>query len=492
MNEKVVIIGGGIGGLSTAAYLGKKGFNVELYEKNERVGGRASLLEKDGFKFDMGPSWYLMPDIFERYFNHFGYEPSDFLDLVKLNPNYKIFFKDGDKVEIPEEPEKVKEIFEEYEDGAGEAFEKYLEKSRESYDVGMNNFVLKDRNRFRDYLSLDVALNARKLNLFKSMDSYVSDYFDNKKLQQIMQYSLVFLGGYPKNTPALYNLMSHVDFNMGVYYPRGGIYEIIKSMKDIAEEQGVEIHCNSEVQSIERRDGRVEVKFEDTLVETDYVVSNAGYGFTETKLITDKNLRQYSEDYWNKKTYAPSAFLMYLGLSKELTELDHHNLVLPLDWDEHFEQIFEEPDYPDNPAYYVCNPSETDVSVAPEGKSSIFILVPLAPELKDNKQVRDKFKEKILDDFGENIGIDLRDLIEFEETFSVNDFKTRYNGINGTALGLAHTLRQTSVFRPKKSSKKFKELFYTGADTNPGIGMPMCLISGEQTAEEVEKRANKE
>lgn len=484
--KHVVIIGGGFGGLSAACFLADEGFDVELVEKNHEVGGRASVLEEHGYRFDMGPSWYLMPDIFDRFFEKFDHEAEDFYKLNRLDPNYRIFFKDGDMMDVPADPEEAGELFEEYEDGAAEAFQKYLQKSEETYEIGMNEFVLKDRNNFRDYVSLDVLRNARGISLIKKMQDHVEEYFDDPKLQKVMQYTLVFLGGSPENTPALYNLMSHVDFNMGVYYPEGGIYSVIEAMQEIAEEKGVEISTNEEVRKINRVEGQNTVVTDDRVIECDAVVSNADYAFTETELVPDE-YTTYDEDYWNSRTYAPSAFLMYLGVEGELEELDHHTLVLPNDWDSHFEKIFDQPALPENPAYYVCNPSETDDSVAPEGKSALFILVPVAADLELDEEQRKEFRELVLEDLAENTGEDLRGRIDYERVFAGEEFRKRYNSYNGTALGIAHTLRQTSVFRPKQRSKKMEGLYYTGQYTNPGIGMPMCLISGEHVAEKVEE-----
>ena len=484
-NEKIVIIGGGFGGLSSACFLAKEGYDVELIEKNEHIGGRASVLEEEGYRFDMGPSWYLMPDIFERFFNKFDHEPEDFFELHRLDPNYRIFFKDGDVMDVPADPDEASELFETYEEGAGEAFQRYLDKSEETYEIGMNEFVLKDRNNFRDYISLDVLKNARGISLIKKMQDHVEEYFDNPKLQQVMQYTLVFLGGSPNNTPALYNLMSHVDFNMGVYYPEGGIYSVIEGMKELGEELGVTYSTGEEVIEI-NKDERPYVVTKDRKIECDAVVSNADYAFTETELLPDK-YTTHDRDYWESRTYAPSAFLMYMGVDSELNNLDHHSLVLPEDWNPHFEKIFDNPELPDDPAYYICNPSATDDSVAPEGESAIFVLVPIAAELELDDEKREKFREAVLEDIAENTGEDLRGKINYEKIFAGEEFKERYNSFNGTALGIAHTLRQTSVFRPKQRSKKMEGLYYTGQYTNPGIGMPMCLISGEHVSEKVVK-----
>ncbi|NMI89043.1 phytoene desaturase [Nanohaloarchaea archaeon] len=486
MNNKVVIVGAGFGGLSAASFLADEGLDVEVVEKNEQVGGRASVLEEDGFKFDMGPSWYLMPDIFDRFFGKFDHEPEDYYSLTRLDPNYRIFFKDGDQMDVPADPKEAGKLFETYEDGAEEAFESYLQKSKETYEIGMNEFVLKDRNNFRDYLSLDVLKNARGISLIKKMQDHVEEYFDSPKLQQVMQYTLVFLGGSPTNTPALYNLMSHVDFNMGVYYPEGGVYSVVEGMKELAQEQGAEFSTEEEVKRIDRENGKNIVETEDRRIKADAVVSGADYAFTEVELLPDE-YTTYDEDYWNSRTYAPGAFLMYLGVDGELDNIDHHTLVLPEDWNDHFDKIFEDPEMPDNPAYYVCNASDTDDAVAPEGKSAMFVLVPIAAEMELDEEDRQKFKDMILDDLEENADTDLRGRIEYEKIFAGEEFQRRYNSFNGTALGIAHTLRQTSVFRPKQRSKQMENMYYTGQYTNPGIGVPMCLISGEHAAEKVVK-----
>ncbi|MCT9097589.1 NAD(P)/FAD-dependent oxidoreductase [Haloarchaeobius sp. HME9146] len=479
----VVVVGSGFGGLSTACYLADAGADVTVLEKNEQLGGRASVLEKDGFRFDMGPSWYLMPDVFERFFGHFDRTPTDYYGLERLDPHYRIFFKDGDEVDITADKERTKQVFESYEAGAGEALERYLDKSEENYEVGMEHFVYEDRSSLRDFIDLDVARQARGLSLLGSMQDHVEKYFDHPKLQQIMQYTLVFLGGSPNNTPALYNLMSHVDFNLGVWYPENGMGGVVDGIVQMAEELGVEFHVDEPVTAIKGRGGGF-------LVETahgnkfpaDLVVSDADYAHTEQELLPEEK-RQYDAEYWDSRTYAPSAFLMYMGVEGDVDELAHHTLVLPTDWEEHFGQIFDDPEWPENPAYYLCVPSETDDSVAPEGHSNLFVLVPIAPGLDDGEETREWYRDLVLDDIAQNTGVDLRDRLVVEETFSVSEFGERYNSMQGTALGMAHTLRQTALFRPPHRSKKVDGLYFTGSYTTPGIGVPMCLISGDLTAD---------
>ena len=481
--EDVVIVGGGFGGLSTACYLADAGANVTLLEKNEQVGGRASVLEEDGFRFDMGPSWYLMPDVFETFFDHFDRSVEDYYTLERLDPHYRIFFKDGDQVDLVPDVETNKETFESYEAGAGEALERYLEKSERNYEIGMEHFVYEHRDSLRDFVDPDVLRYSWGLSLIGSMQDHVEDYFDHPKLQQIMQYTLVFLGGSPTNTPALYNLMSHVDFNLGVYYPDGGLSAVVDGITELGRELGVEYVTDAPVSEIAGQRGGFAVR---TATGDQYladrVVSNADMAHTERELLPERK-RQYDDDYWDKRTLAPSAFLLYMGVEGDVDELAHHTLVLPTDWQEHFDQIFEEPAWPDDPAYYLCVPSKTDDTVAPEGHSNLFALVPLAAGLEDSPELRAEYRDLVLDDIAANTGVELHDRIVFEKSFAMEDFMGRYNAEGGTALGMAHTLRQTAPFRPGHRSSEVPGLYYTGSFTTPGIGVPMCLISGLLTAE---------
>jgi len=483
-DTSVTVVGGGFGGLSAACYLADAGADVTLLEKNEQMGGRASTLEADGFRFDMGPSWYLMPDVFERFFGHFDREPSEYYELEHLDPHYKVFFKDGDEVEIPKDTEEAADIFEEYEEGGGEKLHEYLDESESSYELAVENFIYKDRSRLRNWLDTSVVRAAPVgMSMLGTMENHVHSRFENDKLRQILQYTLVFLGGSPKNTPALYSLMSHVDFNLGVYYPDEGMTGVADSIAEMARELGVETRTDAEVREV-RNGGRV-VKTTDGDFSADATVCDADYAHFEQEVLTSQQ-RSYDESYWESRTYAPSAFLVYWGVEGDLEGLEHHTLVLPTDWDEHFAKIFEDPGWPMDPAYYLCVPSKTDDSVAPEGHSNLFVLVPVASGLEDNPGIRERYKEKIIDDIAENTGVDISDRVVYEKTFSVDDFAERYNSHEGTALGLAHTLKQTAFLRPSYRSSNLDSLFYTGSYTNPGIGVPMCLVSGEHTANVVE------
>jgi phytoene desaturase len=481
--RSVVVVGSGFGGLSTACYLADAGANVTVLEKNEQLGGRASRLYADGFRFDMGPSWYLMPDVFENFFADFDRRPDQYYQLERLDPHYRIFFKDGDQVNLVPDMDANRDLFESYEPGAGAALDDYLEQAAYTYDVGMEHFVYEDRPRLRDYVDPDVLRYARGLSLLGTMQDHVEEYFDHPKLQQIVQYSLVFLGGAPNNTPALYNLMSHVDFNLGVYYPEGGMGAVVDGVVAMAEELGVDFRTDHPVAEIRGREGGFAVRTENSReFFPDEVVSDADYAHTEQELLLPED-RQYDADYWDSRTYAPSAFLVYLGVEGDVEPLAHHTLVLPTDWDDHFDTIFGDPAWPEDPAYYLCVPSKTDDTVAPDGHSNLFALVPIAPGLDDTPERRERFRDLLLDDIAEHTGVDLRDRIVFEEIFSLSEFTDRYNSTQGTALGLAHTLKQTSLLRPSHASSEVDGLYFTGSYTTPGIGVPMCLISGQLTAE---------
>ncbi len=478
----VTVVGSGFGGLSAACYLADADVDVRVLEKNDELGGRASVLEHDGFRFDMGPSWYLMPDVFERFFDHFDRRPEEYYDLQRLDPHYRVFFKDGDTVDARGDSEAMREVFESYEPGAGESFEEYLETSRHHYETAMEKFVYVDRSRLRDWVDPDVMMAAPiGLQLLGSMEGHVEKYVDHPKLQQLLQYTLVFLGGSPKNTPALYNIMSHVDFNLGVWYPDGGMSSVVDGLVELGDELGVEYVTGSEVQGLTRARDEFILDTATGEYRSDTVVANADYAHVERDLLPEHE-QQYGDDYWDSRTYAPSAFLLYLGVEGDVDPLEHHTLVLPEEWDDHFEQIFDLPSWPDEPAYYICAPSVTDGSVAPDGHSNLFVLVPLAPGLPDTEALRERYREKILDDIAENTGVELRDRIVLEERFCVRDFAERYNATRGTALGLAHTLRQTALLRPSNRSSAVDGMYYTGGFTTPGVGVPMCLISGEHTA----------
>ena len=488
--ESIAIVGAGFGGLSAAAHLGNAGARVTVYEKGEHVGGVAGRIVEDGFQFDTGPSWYLMPELFERFFEQFGHEPAEFYELERLDPNYRVFWTDGDEAAVPADPEAAMELFESYEDGAGAKLEEYLDSAKHSYEVGMEEVVIPDRTDLTDYLDPRLALSARGLglDLVRTMDGHAAKYFEHPKLRQLVEYTLVFLGGSPYNTPALYSLMSHVDYNLGVYYPQGGIAAVVDGVRTVAEEQGAQIQTETPVTRIEPAASGLVVGTATDRTVYDRVVVNAPPAHAEQDLLPEGAVDR-SPERWDDQTYAPSAYMLYLGIEGELPEFDHHTLVLPTDWEPHFESIFEDPAWPDDPSYYVNVPSRTDPTVAPDGHETAVVLVPLAPGLEDPPEQREQFREQILSGIAEHTGVDLQDRIVFERELSVSGFEQQFNKPQGSALGLAHTLTQTGPLRTNHRAPGLDGLYYVGGDTNPGIGVPMCLLSGEHVTDIIREDA---
>lgn len=480
--KKAIVIGSGFGGLGTACLLAKCGYEVVVLEKNEQPGGRASVFKENGYTFDMGPSWYLMPDIFEHFFHLMGERVEDYLDLQKLQPSYRIFFKDEGRVEdIYSDLEKDLPTLERLEPGCSEQVRKYLQRSGHQYEIAKKHFLFKNYDSILGFLNWKTMIEGSRLSVFTKMDRYVKRFFKSEALQKIMQYTLVFLGSSPYNTPALYNIMSHIDFSMGVFYPQGGIYKVVEALVAMAEKHGARIETRKEVKSILVRDGvAYGVALADGgTMEADLVISNADIAFTDM-VLTPQSSRLHSKEYWESRTLAPSAFIMYLGVDGRIPELSHHNLLFSKNWEKNFAEIFDWPQWPSDPSLYVCAPSVTDSSVAPVGKENLFVLVPVASGLEYTQEELERYGENILSTMELEMRIpNLRKRVEYKKFFSVKDFAVRYNSLGGTALGLAHTMGQTAIFRPNNINPKVKNLLYVGAGTNPGIGMPICLVSAE-------------
>lgn len=479
-SKKVIVIGAGFGGISAAALLAKEGHQVTVLEKNSQLGGRAAVLKKIGFTFDMGPSWYMIPEVFERWFAEFGHQPLDFLDLKRVDPQYRVFFGDGTMIDVPVGISKVKRLFESLENGAGHKLERYLAEAKLKYDLALDQFLYQNHRHWWQLVNnKQVLQNVLRVSLLGSLHAHISRFFMNPKLQQILEYSIVFLGCSPYNAPALFSLMAHADFQAGVWYPHGGINQVVKAMTKVAKKQGVTFKLNQEVTQIKCEGGKVVgVKTTARFYQADIVVSAADYAHTE-QLLSDSSARQYRDSYWQSKTWTPSAFLIYLGVKGHVPEIAHHTLYFSDHWHEHFAEIFEKPSWPEAPSLYINNPSASDQSVAPAGDTSLMILVPVAAGLKETKVHRQKYAHKIISQVEQKMGVSLQDRIVVQETFSVSDFATAYHSFAGNALGgMAHTLFQSSVWRPRNQSSKLANLYFAGAGTTPGIGVPTAIISG--------------
>jgi phytoene desaturase len=465
--------------MAAAALLAKDGFNVTVLEKNDQPGGRAIVWNQKGFVFDMGPSWYLMPDVFEKFFAEFGKKPEDYYKLIRLNPAYRVFFDKDEIVDISPDLEQNSQLFERYQPGGREQFKKYLIAAQYQYQIAMNEFIYKEYRHLWDFFSLRLLSKGSKLHIFTSLDKYAQRYITDPKLRKILEYTMVFLGGTPFDTPALYSLMSHVDFNLGVWYPDGGFGALARGFQRLAKEQGVTFEFESEVEKIQVSGNKITgVKTSKGTMNADVVIANADYHHVETNLLDQQN-QTYTQQYWEKRAIAPSALLMYLGVEGKIKSFAHHNLYFAPQWQDHFNTIFHEPKWPEDPSYYVSCPSKTDPSVAPKEDENLFILVPVAAGLQDTEKTREKYFIKIMNHLESLTGENIKDRLVVKRLFAHNDFTKQYHAYKGTALGLAHTLGQTAIFRCSHQSKKVKGLYYTGHYTHPGIGVPMVVISSQ-------------
>lgn len=482
--KKVVVIGSGFSSLSAACYLAKKGFDVSIYEKNATVGGRARQLKKEGFTFDIGPSWYWMPDIFEKFFKDFGKSTSDFYKLNKLSPAYKIFFAD-DVITIGDCMDKICEEFERIETGSAKHLRSFIGKAQENYDIAINKIVLRPGISPLELVTKDTILRVDQF--FKTISQEVRKRFQNPKLVSTLEFPVLFLGAKPSNTPSFYSFMNFADFGLGTWHPEGGMYEIIKAMRKLAEELGVKIHVNAPIEKIEVTYGKTSAVLTDgKKIDTDIVISGADYHHSETLL--KQEYRQYSEEYWHKKTYAPSSLLFYVGFDKKLKKVNHHNLFFDTDFEKHAEEIYDNPSWPTEPLFYANFPSVTDSSMAPEGCETGFFLIPIAPGLEDTEALRNQYFDLIMNRFELRTEQDVKNNIIFKESFCVNDFIEEYNSFKGNAYGMANTLTQTAFLRPRLKSKKVDNLYFTGQLTVPGPGVPPSLISGKLVSDLIIKK----
>lgn len=484
MQSTVLVIGSGFSSLSAASYLAKAGFKVDLYEKNSAVGGRARRLSRNGFNFDMGPSWYWMPDIFERFFGDFGKKPGDYYHLDKLNPAYKIFFED-DTLTIGDSMDAICKEFERIESGSSKLLKKFISKAQRHYDIAINKIVLRPGLSPFELITPETA--TRVDQFFKTIHSSVRSQFKNPKLVAALEFPVLFLGAKPKNTPAFYSFMNYADFGLGTWHPRGGMYEVILGMKRLAEELGVHLHTDSPVENLEVDNGIITgVRIHGQVKTADVIVSGADYHHTETLL--PQAHRQYSETYWEKRTFAPSTLLFYVGFDRKLENIEHHSLFFDTSFETHAHAIYDNPKWPERPLFYSSFPSRTDPSAAPEGKEAAVFLIPIAPGLEDTPEIREHYFDIILERFERHYGSSVKNNIIFKESYCVNDFIEDLNSYKGNAYGLANTLRQTAFLRPGLRSKKVKNLYFTGQLTVPGPGVPPSLISGKLVSELIVKR----
>ncbi|HNP67510.1 MAG TPA: phytoene desaturase family protein [Aequorivita sp.] len=482
--KKVAVIGSGFSSLAASCYLAQAGNNVTIYEKNETIGGRARQLKKHGFTFDMGPTWYWMPDVFERFFKDFGKYPSDFYELEKLNPAYRVYFGSGNYITIEDTLEKICASFEKEEPGSSLKLRKFMVQALDNYNIAIKDLVYRPGVSPLELVTLQTMKKIGQF--FSTVSEDVRKEFTNPKLISILEFPVLFLGAKPSATPSFYSFMNYADFGLGTFHPKKGMFSVVDGIKNLAEELGVTIKTNQNIEKIIVEKGKASgIISNGKKIETDIILSGADYHHTETLL--EQKLRQYSENYWNKKTFAPSALLFYVGFDKKIERVDHHTLFFDVDFKKHSEEIYDSPKWPDEPLFYASFPSKTDISVAPAGKEAGIFLIPLAPGLVDIPELRVEYFEKIIDRFEKITNQEVRKYVIFKESFCINDFTTDYNSYKGNAYGLANTLMQTAFLRPKLKSKKVKNLFFTGQLTVPGPGVPPALISGKLVAGLIEK-----
>ena len=492
-----MIIGSGFSGLSAACFMAKAGWDVTVLEKHDMPGGRARVLKEDGFVFDMGPSWYWMPDVFERFFNCFGKKVSDYYDLKRLDPSYRVYWP-SEKMDIPADYVHLQQVFEKKEPGSSKALDKFMSEAAYKYDVGINKLVHTPGNSITEFADWHLIKGILKMDVFTSIKKHVGKYFNNPQLQQLLEFPVLFLGALPQDTPALYSLMNYADIKLGTWYPCGGMYSIVEGMYNLAKESGVKFLFNYDVKEIkiEKATAR-SVVAKNTIddinesFDADVVIGSADYHFIEMNLL-QKQYRAYTEEYWNKRVMAPSCLIYYVGLNKKLKDLTHHSLFFDVDFSVHGKEIYTDPKWPSTPLFYVCAPSVTDNTVAPEGCENLFFLIPVATGLEgDTEALREKYFDTILHRFEQKTGQSVKQDIIYKKSYSVSNFISDYNSFKGNAYGLANTLMQTAVLKPSMKSKKVKNLFYTGQLTVPGPGVPPSIISGEVVSKEVVKYFNK-
>lgn len=487
MSKQITVIGAGFAGLAAATSLADAGYKVRLLEKNEMAGGRARYFEAEGFRFDMGPSWYWMPDVFEQYFQKFGHQVSDFYELERLDPSYTVVFGKNDFWDIPADFEAFKNLLEEKEPGSAARLEEFLKQAAYKYQVGINDLVYKPSRSVLEFADTRLLGALFKMDVFTSIHKHIRRFFRHPHIIQLMEFPILFLGALPQNTPALYSLMNYADIKLGTWYPKGGMHKIVEGMQKLAEMKGVEIHFEQEVQSFEIAQGKIQkIICKNATFETDVVVAGADYHHVDQQLLPE-NYRNYSASYWDKRTMAPSSLIFYLGVNKKLENLRHHNLFFDTPFAPHAEAIYTKPQWPQDPLFYVSAPSKTDPSVAPEGQENLFILIPVAPNLSDEESTRESYYQHVMERLERLTGQSIREHVVYKRSYAHQDFMSDYHAFKGNAYGLANTLLQTAILKPSLKNKKIQNLYYTGQLTVPGPGVPPSLISGQVVAKEIAK-----
>ncbi|KFF03159.1 phytoene desaturase family protein [Flavobacterium hydatis] len=484
MKKTISIIGSGFSALSASCYLAKEGYNVTIYEKNATIGGRARQLKSNGFTFDMGPSWYWMPDVFENFFNDFNKKTTDYYELIKLNPAYRVYFGINEFITITDNLEEIAKTFETIEEGSGKKLIDYISEAKSNYDIAIKKLVYRPGVSALELITLETT---QKLNqFFGTVSKDIRKKFKNERLIQILEFPVLFLGAKPSKTPSFYNFMNYADFGMGTWHPKTGMFDVVRGIESLAKELGVTFKTNSSIDKIIVKNNiATSLIINDEIITSDIVLSGADYQHTETLL--SKEYRAYSDEYWESRVFAPSSLLFYVGFDKKIKSISHHALFFDVDFEQHAMDIYDKPKWPDAPLFYANFPSVTDKTTAPEGMETGFFLIPLAPGIEDTVALREEYFDKIISRFENVTQQSIKNNIIFKKSFCKNDFIEDYNAYKGNAYGMANTLLQTAFLRPKLKSKKVKNLYFTGQLTVPGPGVPPALISGKLVSELINK-----
>ncbi|MFH1118936.1 MAG: phytoene desaturase family protein [Bacteroidota bacterium] len=485
--KKVIVIGAGFSGLSASASLASKGYEVTVLEKNGKPGGRARQFSHQGFTFDMGPSWYWMPEIFEEFFERFGKKVSDYYKLERLDPSYRIYFGPGEEVALPASLEGMYKLYDTIEPGSSENLKKFLAESEFKYKTGMGKFVIKPSHSVAEFMSWEILKAGLKLNLLRSFGSYTRKYFRSAKIRRMLEFPVLFLGGTAETTPALYSLMNYSDMVQGTWYPVGGMYKVVEAMEKLANELGVKFLFDAEVKSMNLEKNRiVSVETITGSYEADFVVATGDYHHIEQQVLPESH-RKYTEKYWNKRILSPSSLIFYMGFNTLIPKLDHHTLLFDEEFDGHADSIYRNPSWPDNPSIYISCTSKTDNTVAPPGHENVFVLIPVAPGLEDTEEIRSRYLNLIMMRLERFTGQQLRNHLIYKRSYAHRDFEMDYHAYKGNAYGLANTLMQTAFLKPSMKNPKIKNLMYAGQLTVPGPGVPPAIISGQIAAGEIHK-----
>ncbi|MBD3212249.1 MAG: phytoene desaturase, partial [Candidatus Lokiarchaeota archaeon] len=483
--RRVAVIGAGFSGLSSAALLAKEGFDVTILEKNDRPGGRAMVWKEKGYSFDMGPSWYMMVEAFEDLFAQFGKKPEDYYETIRLDPSYRVFFSENESFDLMDDVDENIKLFDRFEKNGGEKLKEFLTRSQKMYDIAFKNFIYKDYWSFRDLLDKKLIIDGLKLKIFTKLKKYVDRFFITDKAKKIVSYHVAFVGASPPTSPAVYSMLAHVDMNLGIWYPIGGFGAIVDAIMKLGLEQGVKIKFNTEVTKIIANEkGAQKIIMNNGEFEADIILNTGDYHHGEMNLL-DKKYRTYDEKYWEKKIIAPSSYLVYLGLNKKLNNFLHHNFYFNSDWDKYFDQLFENPEWPQDPSIYITVPSQSDPSLVPAGGELMTILVLVSPDLEDEESFREKYFDRIIEKVESLSGESIKDSIVVKRIVAHEHFKNAFNAYKGTALSMAHTLFQTAIFRPHHKSETLNNLYYAGMYTHPGVGVPVSIISAQLACEKI-------